>query len=100
MANKRPSAIHSRDKDILVELIKGLKSDVVTASGRSDRLGLTRRELEVIRLVAQGRNNSEVADALFISVNTVTRHMTNIFAKTETTNRVEAALLAARNGLL
>ena len=100
MASKRPSVVRSRDKDVLVELIKGLKSDVVTASGRPDRLGLTRRELEVIRLVAQGRNNSEVADALFISVNTVTRHMTHIFAKTRTTNRVEAALLAARNGLL
>jgi NarL family two-component system response regulator LiaR len=41
-----------------------------------------------------------VAEALFISINTVTRHLTNIFTKTGTANRAEAAVYAARHNLL
>ena len=57
---------------------------------------LTEREREVLTLVAMGRNNSEIAGELFISINTVTRHVTNIFTKTSTKNRVEAAVYAAK----
>ena len=57
---------------------------------------LTEREREVLTLVAMGRNNSEIAGELFISINTVTRHITNIFTKTSTKNRVEAAVYAAK----
>ena len=62
--------------------------------------GLTEREREVLRLVALGRKNPEIAAELFISVNTVTRHVTNIFVKTSTRNRVEAAVYAARMRLV
>jgi DNA-binding CsgD family transcriptional regulator/truncated hemoglobin YjbI len=62
--------------------------------------GLTDREKEVLRLVAMGKNNSEIAQELFISINTVTRHLTNIFLKTATRNRVEAAVYAARRQLV
>lgn len=62
--------------------------------------GLTEREREVLRLVALGRNNPEIAAELFISVNTVTRHVTNISVKTSTKNRVEAAVYAARMRLV
>lgn len=61
---------------------------------------LTQREREVLTLLALGKNNPEIADDLFISVNTVTRHITNIFAKTSTRNRVEAAVYAARRHLV
>ena len=61
---------------------------------------LTQREREVLRLVALGKNNPEIATELIISVNTVTRHITNIFAKTSTRNRVEAAVYAARRHLV
>ena len=62
--------------------------------------GLTEREREVLQLVVLGKNNSEIAAELFISINTVTRHLTNIFAKTNTRNRVEAAVYAARRRLV
>ncbi len=61
---------------------------------------LTQREREVLRLVALGKNNPEIAGELFISVNTVTRHITNIFTKTSTRNRVEAAVDAARRHMV
>ena len=61
--------------------------------------GLTQREVEVLRAVAAGKSNPEVAEELFISLNTVARHLTNIFGKIGATNRVEAANYAARQGL-
>ena len=61
--------------------------------------GLSGREVEVLRLVAAGRSNREIAAALFISHNTVLRHVSNILAKTGAANRAEAAAYATRHGL-
>jgi len=54
----------------------------------------------VLRLLAAGRTNQEIADALTISLNTVRHHVTNILDKTGSANRTEAAALALRNALL
>jgi class 3 adenylate cyclase/DNA-binding CsgD family transcriptional regulator len=62
--------------------------------------GLTKREVEVLRLIAGGRSNREIADELAISLNTVLRHVSNIFDKTGVANRAEAAAYAARHGLI
>jgi DNA-binding CsgD family transcriptional regulator len=61
--------------------------------------GLSAREREVLRLVAAGRSNPEIADALFVSPRTVTTHLTNIFAKLGVANRAEAVAWAVRTGL-
>ncbi|MFN8558333.1 MAG: response regulator transcription factor [Dehalococcoidia bacterium] len=61
---------------------------------------LTPREVEVLRLVAAGRSNREIADALVISRFTAVRHVSNILAKIGATNRTEAAGFAARHGLV
>jgi DNA-binding CsgD family transcriptional regulator len=61
--------------------------------------GLTGREVEVLRLIAAGRSNRAIAETLFISPNTVLRHVSNIFAKTGVANRAEAAAYATREGL-
>jgi DNA-binding CsgD family transcriptional regulator len=60
---------------------------------------LTARELEVLRLLAIGRGNADVAMVLEISLNTVATHVRNIFAKTGCANRTEAAAYAMRHGL-
>jgi DNA-binding NarL/FixJ family response regulator len=60
---------------------------------------LSAREIEVLRLLATGRSNQQIADELVISVNTVIRHVANIFDKTGAANRVEAASYATRHGL-
>jgi len=62
-------------------------------------LGLTPRELEVLVLVAEGRSNRQVADALFISAKTASVHVSNILAKLGVASRVEAAAVAHRLGL-
>ena len=60
---------------------------------------LTARELEVLRLLAIGRGNADIALVLSISLNTVATHVRNIFAKTGCANRTEAATYAIRHGL-
>lgn len=62
--------------------------------------GLSARELQVLRLVAAGKTNQEIADTLFRSANTVANHVHNILAKIACANRTEAAAFAARHGLL
>jgi ATP/maltotriose-dependent transcriptional regulator MalT len=62
--------------------------------------GLTQRELEVLRLIALGRSNREIAQELVISLNTVGHHVSNILSKTGAPNRAGIATYAARHGLL
>jgi DNA-binding NarL/FixJ family response regulator len=61
---------------------------------------LTARELEVLQLLAQGLNNSAIAETLSISDRTVQSHLTNIFAKMHVSSRLEAVLAAIRRGWL
>ncbi|MDQ6906301.1 MAG: AAA family ATPase [Chloroflexota bacterium] len=62
--------------------------------------GLSAREVEVLRLLAVGRTNREIADALFLSANTVRVHVRNIMTKTDTENRTAAAAFARARGLI
>ena len=62
--------------------------------------GLSRREVEVLRLVAIGRSNRAIGVQLYISANTVANHVRGILAKTGSANRTEAAGYASRHGLL
>ena len=71
-----------RDKD-------GLKID-----------SLTKRELEVLKLLSVGMYNKEVAETLEISERTVKNHVSNIFKKLEVTDRTQAAVFAIRNNLI
>ena len=65
----------------------------------ADELGLTRREREVLALVAEGWTNRQVADHLFISENTAGVHVSNILGKLGASGRTEAAAIAHRLGL-
>jgi ATP/maltotriose-dependent transcriptional regulator MalT len=71
--------------------------DQVSSSGM---VGLTSRELEVLRLVAAGFSNREIGSELFISAKTASVHVSNILAKLGASSRVEAAAIAHRDGLL
>ncbi len=96
------------EKEELFCLLARSKAATSTAKPAPSQIGvfaafpheLSPREMEVLRLVALGNNNTEIAEDLFISVNTVTRHLTNIFTKTSTRNRVQAAVYAARRRIV
>jgi DNA-binding CsgD family transcriptional regulator len=59
---------------------------------------LTERELDVLRLLAQGKTNTEIAAALFISPRTVGVHVSSLLRKLDATTRVQAATVAGRAG--
>lgn len=61
---------------------------------------LTDREIEVLKEVATGKRNREIAERLFISEKTVKNHISNILFKLQVNDRTEAAMLAARGGLV
>jgi DNA-binding CsgD family transcriptional regulator/N-acetylneuraminic acid mutarotase len=65
-----------------------------------DKEFLTERELEIVRAVATGATNQQIAQELTISVNTVKVHLKNIFAKLDTQSRTEVALYAVKEGLI
>lgn len=80
---------------LVSELANAVRVGGAKASG-----GLTRRELDVLQLVADGLPNREVADQLHISENTVKNHMRSVHDKLGVRTRTEAVVTAARKGLL
>jgi DNA-binding NarL/FixJ family response regulator len=66
---------------------------------RSYPAGLSEREAQVLRFVAAGKSNRQIADALFVSPNTVANHVRSILSKTQSNNRTEAAAFAIKNEL-
>ncbi len=60
---------------------------------------LTERELEVLELIARGHNNQEIAGALFVTVKTVSNHISNIFSKLQVADRAQAIVRAREAGL-
>ena len=61
--------------------------------------GLTTRELDVLRLIAQGETNAEIAHRLTLSVNTVERHVANLYRKIDARGRADATAFALRQGI-
>jgi len=73
--------------------------DELSGAGAGAPDDLTAREAKVLRLIAIGRSNADIATALSISLNTVATHVRSILAKTGCANRTEAAAYAMRHGL-
>ena len=72
------------------------------ANGARSRAGcdLTKRELEVLRLVAAGHTNNQIASELGISCHTVRRHLQNVFARLGVPSRAAAAAFAVQHSLI
>ncbi|CAN5727330.1 hypothetical protein BH23CHL2_BH23CHL2_16410 [soil metagenome] len=86
--------------DPVLARVDKLESRLKQPSGSASYpAGLSAREVEVLWLVAQGLNNPEIADRLFISRRTVERHLSSIFTKLDVGNRTEAARFAIEHGL-
>ena len=85
----------------LVGKISALREDMASIPTKSPAYpdGLSSREVEVLRLIATGKTDREIAEELFISVRTVGHHVSNILNKTNAVNRTEAATYAAVHGL-
>lgn len=67
---------------------------------KKEALSLSKREKDVLQLSAQGNNNEQIGDKLFIDINTVKFHKKNIFSKLDVKNITEAVTFAQNNGLM
>jgi DNA-binding NarL/FixJ family response regulator len=76
-----------------------LTSESAVAPDPVAALNLTPRELDVLTLLAQGRTNRQIGEALFISEKTASVHVTNLLRKLGVPNRIEAAGIGQRVGL-
>ncbi|WP_216898083.1 response regulator transcription factor [Nocardia alni] len=79
--------------------VAGRLVSALGAPAQPARADLTDRELDVLRLMAQGRNNSEIARELFIGVSTVKSHINSLFSKLDVRDRGQAIAYAHRAGL-
>ena len=77
---------------VLQELMRG--------SRKSAQNGLTEREMEVLRQLAQGKTNKEIADMLVVSEETIKTHVGNILTKLQLAHRMQAVLYALKQGLI
>lgn len=79
----------------------GAQADLGVLDGESvPQCGLSPRELEVLRIIATGQSNREIADPLFLSEKTVARHVSNIFTKLAVSSRSAATAFALSNRLI
>jgi non-specific serine/threonine protein kinase len=88
------------DQDRLDDTIaEALRDDAGHVAAVSESSRLTERELEILRLIAAGRSNKEIAGTLFLSIRTVERHITNLYAKIDAHGKADATAWAFRHGI-
>lgn len=88
-------------RTMAARLLKGLSQGSAVGVDEEPLLEtLTEREIDVLRLVARGVSNPEIAEDLFITVNTVKTHLRHILDKLEVENRTQAATYAVQKGLI
>jgi len=94
-------AAHRGETLLHPEIAKKLMAEVATREEKTepDPDELTQRELDVLRLIAQGLSNQEIAQALTISEKTVKTHVSNILSKLRVDDRTQAAIYALKKGL-
>ena len=94
-------AAHGGETQLHPDIARKLMEGVVKGNSAAESLPeeLTGRELEVLRLIAQGKNNSVIAEELVISQKTVKTHVSNILGKLDLEDRTQAAIYALKSGL-
>ena len=87
-------------KTVIVEKQVFANTGFVLNQDELNRLRLSARELEVLQLIADGLSNQQIAERLFVSLNTIKTHTSNLFLKMEVERRTQAIEMAKRLGLI
>jgi DNA-binding NarL/FixJ family response regulator len=85
---------------IASKVLQRMRAVTLDQGAETIRAELSDRELDVLRLIANGKDNSEIAEALHISPKTVKNHISNILMKLQIENRIQAAVYAVRSGVV
>ncbi len=98
---KAVECVYNGERFIQPELTPALNSKLIARSTEQTLIDeLTKREVQVLKLLAEGLFNKEIADMLAISERTVKNHISNIFKKIGVADRTQAAVFAIRNGMI
>ena len=92
--------IKPKVKTVVIERQVLAGADFVLNEAEVNRLRLSTRELEVLQLIADGLSNQQIAERLFVSLNTIKTHTSNLFLKMEVERRTQAIEMAKRLGLI
>ncbi|MDB5088515.1 MAG: liaR 1 [Mucilaginibacter sp.] len=92
--------IKPKVKTVIIEKQVFAGVDFVLNEAELNRLRLSPRELEVLQLMADGLSNQQIAERLFVSLNTIKTHSSNLFLKMEVERRTQAIEMAKRLGLI
>jgi NarL family two-component system response regulator LiaR len=93
-------AAHRGEAQLNPEIARRLMEEVSNEPSTSGEPELTRREMDVLRLIAQGRNNRGISEELVLSEATVKTHVSNILGKLHLADRTQAAIYAINQGLV
>ena len=85
---------------IAAKVIQRVRAVTLDRGAETIRAELSERELDVLRLIANGKDNAQIAEALHISPKTVKNHISNILMKLQIENRIQAAVYAVRSGIV
>jgi len=96
---KAVQAAHRGETQLHPEVARKLINEYSNRDEKRASAGLTERELEVLRQIARGGTNREIAEGLAISVKTVKTHVSNILSKLHLVDRTQAAIYAIKEGL-
>lgn len=89
-----------QERIIVKEVVVPEGKPFVTNESKRENLGITRRELEILELIAQGMSNREIAERLFVSENTVKTHSSRVLDKLGARRRTQAVQIGKEFGLL
>ena len=90
----------TRKKEVIVLQEVVVSAPFVVNQGKLRELGVTRRELEILELIASGMSNREIAEKLFVSENTVKTHSSRLFDKLGAKRRTQAVQIGKKIGLI
>ena len=92
--------VHRGEVRLNPEIARKLMQEFTNPQPATPKHDLTERELEVLRLIAQGKSNKEISDDLVLSEKTVKTHVSNILQKLHLSDRTQAAVYALRQKIV